>query len=110
MNSVVLPAHAITSVCNVFSLAGKWRFTSATHIVPAYYPDLELYQDGSTSDAASEWSISKGVLILRQDISDYIFRAKLTPECNHLSGTSTTAFTFPPYNQPENGTWSAEKI
>ena len=110
VHSVALPAHAATSPCQTQHLVGIWRFISATHFVPAYYPQLELYQDGSTSDFNSEWAVIDNTFVLRQDVSDFIFRAPITLNCNLLNGTSTTAFTFPPYNLPANGTWSAEKI
>lgn len=110
VNSVILPVHAQTSICSMLDLVGTWRFILSTHVVPALNPTFELRADGSTSDAASIWEVDGNQFTLRQDISDYIFVAELTSNCNYLSGTSTTSFTDPPFNLPENGVWSAERI
>ena len=109
VSSILLPVHGQTSMCNELDLAGRWQFTQATHLIPAYQPFVDLFTDGSTSDASSMWGITNGEFWLFQDVSDFRFRAPVTSDCNNLSGTSTTAFTFPPFNLPENGTWSAVK-
>ena len=109
ISSTVLPVHAATSICSVVDLAGRWRFTQSTHLVPAYSPFVDLFADGSTSDPASVWGITAGEFWLFQDARDHRFRATVTSDCSRLNGTSTTAFTFPPFNLPENGTWSAVK-
>lgn len=109
ITAISLPAHAQTSDCSVADLVGVWRFTSATHTVPDLNPTFELFADGSTSDLASTWSINNGEFVLRQDISDFVFTAPVTGDCNNLSGTSTTIFTGPPDNLPADGTWSAER-
>ncbi len=110
INVVSLPAHAQISVCTERSLVGTWRFISATHIVSALHPTFELRADGSTSDYDSFWDVIDNQLILRQDVSDFVFIAEVTANCSYLSGTSTTIFSFPPFNLPAEGTWSAEKI
>lgn len=110
INAVTLPVHAQTSVCGMSDLAGTWRMISSTHFVAALNPTFELRVDGSTSDAASFWETQDHQFMLRQDVSDFIFMAELATNCSHLSGTSTTAFTFPPHNLPANGVWRAKRI
>jgi len=109
VRSVILPAHAQTSGCDMIDLVGTWRFTSATHAVPALNPTFELFSDGSTSDLASTWSLNSAEFVLRQDVSDFVFTDPLARNfgCDILSGTSTTVFTE---TLPENGTWTAERV
>ena len=111
VTAVVLPAHAQMSICTLADFVGVWRFISATHIVSVLNPTFELFADGTTSDGASLWGINtNGDFFLQQDISDFSFIAPVTGDCNNLSGISTTVFTNPPNNLPENGTWSAERV
>ena len=110
VSSVILPAHAQTSVCQVSDFVGQWAMTFSTHQPSGLYPNFELFADGSTSDLDSIWGINQGVFILRQDISDYVFTANISTDCGRLEGESTTVFDMPPQSLPSSGTWVAEKI
>ena len=88
--SVNLPAHAQTSVCSMADLVGRWRSVSdETYVV-------DLFADGSTNFSASFWSVNSGEFRLASDISDVVFVAPVTSNCDELVGVQTVNTVDPP--------------
>lgn len=105
ITAIFLPAHAQMSICSMADLVGTWRFSFSTHFGES---DFELFSDG-TSDVFQSWEVINNSLIMSIDVTEYRFTAELSSNCDSLSGSSTSTLTFPPFNEPANGTWSAER-
>ncbi len=90
ISAISLPAHAQTSVCLMADLVGRWRSASDGSYL------IDLFADGSTSFSASFWSVNSSEFRLTSDISDVVFVAPVTSNCDELVGIQTVNIVSPP--------------
>ena len=109
VTSVVLPAHAMTSICGEAEVLGAWRL----EIFDFQEPNIRAitFLAGGTTDISfiHEWSVSAdGVFSMSQDLNDWRFTGTFSAGCAELSGTYTRLdiinFTT------HTGTWQATKL
>jgi len=71
--------------------SGKWRYTSPTHVVRAFYQALdELEAEGGVSSRNARYSESQKLLV--EGMADIGFRALLPPD---LQSPIITSFLYP---------------
>lgn len=90
ITAISLPVHAQTSACSMTDYVGKWNYESNNN------NPIDLYSDGSTNFPASFWGTNSGEFRLTSDISDVVFVAPITNNCNELIGVQTVNTVFPP--------------
>jgi len=109
ITSVVLSAHAMTSICGEAEVLGPWRL----EIFDYQEPNIRTitFLAGGTTDTSfiHEWSISSDdVFSMSQDLNDWRFAGTFSAGCTELSGTYTRLdiidFTT------HTGTWQATKL
>lgn len=109
VQSVLLPAHAQTSMCIREDIVGHWHLELKG--VAASTREISLFDDGSAnSDIANAWQFRAGNFLMTRGTT-WRFEGSFSA-CDFLAGTYINIFTIPIIGNlvVREGTWQATKL
>lgn len=93
INSVLLPAHAETSLCMESDILGDWGFTLDGDVL--FSVSIMSNGEGTINGIQSTWVLSNNELTISNSDPGHSFTGMLESDCTSISGMSNFATPLP---------------